>query len=148
MSNSARTIVVFESRPRWEPELQRQFLDKPVRVRGCRKWSELSSQSADAIVIELPSDAAGCLQWLGTFMTRPRMTPVIVICPTDSADLEWPLRDAGVREVIVGELDGERLAQRRRAWRVEKLQAPTSNIQRNTKLETPKADMGGFMLEN
>ena len=110
MSNSARTIVVFESRPRWEPELQRQFLDDPVRVRGCRTWSELSSQVADVIVIELPSDAAGCLQWLGTFMARPRMTPVIVICSMDSADLEWPLRDAGVREVIVGELDGERLA--------------------------------------
>ncbi len=117
MSNSARTIVVFESRSRWEPELQCQFLDEPVRVRGCRKWSELSSQSADAIVIELPSDAASCLQWLGTFMTRPRMTPVLVICPTDAADLEWPLRDAGVREVIVGELDGERLARScRRLW--------------------------------
>ncbi len=117
VSNFARTIVVFESRPRWEPELQRQFLEDPVRVRGCRTWSELSSQLADVIVIELPSDAAGCLQWLGTFMTRPRMTPVIAICPTESADLEWPLRDAGIREVIVGGLDGERLARScRRLW--------------------------------
>ena len=110
MTNTARTIVVFESRSRWEPELQRQFVDEPVRVRGSRSWSELSSIVADVIVIELPSDAAGFLQWLGTLATRSRMTPVIVFCPSDAADLEWPLRDAGVREVIVGELDGERLA--------------------------------------
>ena len=117
MSNSSRTIVVFESRSRWEPELQRQFLEDPVRVRGCRKWSELSSQPADTIVIELPSDATGCLQWLGTFMARPRMTPIIVICSTQPADLEWPLREVGVREVIVGELDGEQLARScRRLW--------------------------------
>jgi hypothetical protein len=109
--------LVFESRPRWEPGLQRQFLDDAIRVRGCRKWTELSSQSADAIVIELPSDAAGCLQWLSSFMTRPRVTPIIVICSADAADLEWPLRDAGVREVIVGDLDGERLARScRRLW--------------------------------
>lgn len=117
MSDSARLILVFESRPRWEPELQRQFLGESIRVRGCRAWSELASQTADAIVIELPSDAAGCLQWLGTFMTRPRMTPVIVISSAESSDLEWPMRDAGVREVIVGELDGERLARScRRLW--------------------------------
>lgn len=117
VSNSARTILVFESRPRWEPELQRQFLDEPVRVRGCHAWNELSKQMADVVVIELPSDAASCLHWLATLVGRPRITPVIVLCPIESADLEWPLRDAGVREVVVGEFDGERLARScRRLW--------------------------------
>jgi hypothetical protein len=110
VSNIVRTILVFESRPRWEPELQRQFLNEPIRVRGCRAWSELAAQPSDAILIELPSDAAGFLKWLGTLMVRPRMKPIMVICPSESADLEWPLRDAGVRDVIVGEPDGERLA--------------------------------------
>ncbi|MFM9965039.1 MAG: hypothetical protein ACKV2Q_27885 [Planctomycetaceae bacterium] len=117
MSNATRTILVFESRPRWVPELQRQFLDERVRVRGCRAWSELASSMVEAIVIELPSDAAECLQWLATLVGRPRIAPVVVICPIESAGLEWPLRDAGVREVYVGELNGERLARScRRLW--------------------------------
>ena len=67
---------MFEARPRWEPELQRQFTDEPVRVRGCRTWAELAviafpppvtesasrvaarTSKADAVVIEVPEDAA------------------------------------------------------------------------------------------
>ena len=135
MPSSSRTIVVFEARPRWEPELQRQFTDEPVRVRGCRTWADLSAiafappttesanrvavrtVAADAIVIEVPEDAAACLQWAGNLAARTHLPPVIVLCQPETAELEWPLRDAGVEEVFVGELSGEQLARCcRRLW--------------------------------
>lgn len=114
MSNSARTIVVFESRPRWEPELQRQFRDESVRVRGCRTWSELSAFAfpplAEVVVIDLPEELTECLQWLSKLVTQPKAPAVIAISSPEAADLEWTLRDAGVREVLIGNLSGERLA--------------------------------------
>lgn len=114
MSNSVRTIVVFESRPRWEPELQRQFRNESVRVRGCRMLSELSAFAfppvAEVLVIDLPEDMTECLQWLSKLVAPPRAPSVIVLCSSATADLEWTLRDVGVREVLVGELSGEQLA--------------------------------------
>jgi hypothetical protein len=42
---------------------------------------------------------------------------LILICRSDAAELEWTLRDIGVREVFVGELGGEQLARCcRRMW--------------------------------
>jgi hypothetical protein len=127
VSSSPRTIVVFEAQHRWEPELQRQFIDEPVRVRGCRMWSDLLAMTLnstkpslpDVIVIELPEDATPCLQWLGqvSLHWRPQVPPVILICRPDAAELEWTLRDIGVREVFVGALGGEQLARCcRRMW--------------------------------
>lgn len=114
MSNSVRTIVVFESRPRWEPELQRQFRNESVRVRGCRTLSELSAFAfppiAEVLVIDLPADLTECLQWLSKLVLPPRVPSVIVLCSSAAADLEWTLRDVGVREVLVGDLSGEQLA--------------------------------------
>ena len=114
MSNSVRTIVVFEPRPRWEPELQRQFRNESVRVRGCRMLSELSSFAfppiADVLVIDLPEDLTECLQWFSKLVAPPKVPSVIVMCSSESADLEWTLRDVGVREVLVGDLSGEQLA--------------------------------------
>ena len=113
MSNSVRTIVVFESRPHWEPELQRQFRDESVRVRGCRTWSELSAFAfppiADVLIIELPEDMTECLQWLSKLIASPSAPSVIVLCSSETPDLEWTLRDVGVREVVIGELSGEQL---------------------------------------
>lgn len=114
MSNSVRTIVVFEPRPRWEPELQRQFRNESVRVRGCRNWSELSSfafsPTADALVIDLPEDLTECLQWLSKLVAPARVSPVIILCSPEAENLEWTLRDVGVREVLIGDLSGEQLA--------------------------------------
>ncbi len=124
MSNSVRTIAVFEARARWEPELQRQFRDESVRVRGCRRWNEVSAfafpPTADALVIELPEDLAECLQWLSKLVAPPRVPPVIVLCPAEVAELEWTLRDVGVQEVLVGDLTGDALARTcRRLCRAE-----------------------------
>ncbi len=114
MSNSVRTIVVFESRPRWEPELQRQFRNESVRVRGCRSLSEFSAFAfppmADVLVFDLPEDPAECLQWLSKLVMPPKVPSVIALCPPDVGDLEWTLRDVGVREVLVGDVSGEQLS--------------------------------------
>ena len=128
MSNSLRTIVVLEPRPRWEPELQRQFVNDSVRVRGCRTVNELASlvfppasagaaNIADAVVLQFPENAAACLQWVTGLAARPQVLAVIVLCSAESSELEWLLRDAGVREVLIDEHSGERLARCcRRLW--------------------------------
>lgn len=94
--------------------MQRQFRNESVRVRGCRTWSELSSFAfpsiADVLVIDLPEDMTECLQWLAKLVAPPRVPSVIVMCSFEAADLEWTLRDAGVRDVLIGDLSGERLA--------------------------------------
>ena len=106
--------MVFESRPRWEPELQRQFRNESVRVRGCRTLSELSAFAfppiAEVLVLDLPEDLAECLQWLSKLVAPPTVPSVIVLCSSEAADLEWTLRDVGVREVLSGDLSGEQLA--------------------------------------
>lgn len=114
MSNSVRTIVVFESRPRWEPELQRQFRNESVLVRGSRTFGELSAFAfppiADVLIIDLPEELTECLQWLSKLVAPPQVPPMIVLCSSEAIDLEWTLRDVGVREVLVGSLSGEQLA--------------------------------------
>ena len=123
MAAPVRLIVVFESRPRWEPELQRQFRQESVCVRSCRSWSELSSlvfptavsqparsPLADLAVIDLAENAVECLQWLSKLTVSSRAPLITILCPSESAELEWPLREAGVREVLVGEVSGELVA--------------------------------------
>ncbi len=118
---SLRNIVVLESRSRWEPELQRQFVNEPVRVRGCRTIKELSSltfpstiassaEIADVVVLQISENAAAGLQWLTSLATQPQAPSVIILCPSESAELEWTLRDAGARDVLIDEYSGERLA--------------------------------------
>ena len=115
MLNSVRTIAVFESRSRWEPELQRQFQNESVRVRGCRTWNELSllvvPPIADVVVLELPEDLANCLQWLSKLVATHQAPPIVVLASAEFADVEWTLRDAGVRDVLMGDFSVERLAQ-------------------------------------
>jgi len=124
MSESLRNIIVLESRSRWEPELERQFVNEPVRVRGCRTIKELSSLTfpstianaasnvkiADVVVLQISENAAAGLQWLTSLTTQPQAPSVIILCSSESAELEWTLRDAGAREVLIDENSGERLA--------------------------------------
>ncbi len=129
------TIVVFEPRPRWEPILRWQLADQPVRVRPCRAWSNLtilldsaikslSSQYVPlesspnncafapiaSILIDPSEQINGFLTWLTSRSATP-LIPLFVICPNESADLEWTLRDAGVGAVLTGEIESKRLAQ-------------------------------------
>ena len=135
MPATEHTIIVFEPRPRWEPILRWQLVDQPARVRSCRAWPELTSLLDSAIhslspqnvplksspnappfapvasiLIDPSEQIDGLLTWLTGRSISTRF-PLIVICPDECHDLEWTLRDAGVKEVLVGEISSERLAQ-------------------------------------
>ena len=44
---AAATAVVFEKRPRWGPELERQFKNEDVRVVECRSLADVAERTAD-----------------------------------------------------------------------------------------------------
>lgn len=130
MSDIRRTIVVMEARPRWEPELQRQFIDQPVRVRGCRTWSQVVSAcvsdktaissrqpEVDLLVADLISQESSVWEWLREFASQPKRPIAIAICSEQWSEAEWTLRDAGIRDVLVGDCSGDQLAHCcRRMW--------------------------------
>ena len=107
-------IVVFEKEPRWAPELKRQFLGDDVVVRACRSVSDIESKSRNAeetvIVLDLDSEPANCLQFLGQSMGDPARPPVIVIGSTRVLELEWPVRELGAVEFLSDSVLGEDLA--------------------------------------
>lgn len=130
MTDARRTIVVIEARPRWEPELQRQFIDQPVRVRGCRSWSQVAAAcvsdktatyvrqpEVDLFVADLARQESSIWEWLREFASQPERPSTIAICSEQWSEAEWALRDAGIRDVLIGNCSGEQLAHCcRRMW--------------------------------
>ncbi len=112
----AATILVLEREPYWTPELQRQFLTTDVKVRGCRKWSELSaaiqSDPSGLSVIDLADFAADCLTGLAAIHS----SRLIVISSPQYAELEFALRDAGAAAFFPDLPTGEQLARCCRRW--------------------------------
>ena len=117
----APEIVVHEKRPRWAPELQRQFVGEEVRVRGCRSLADAVPRAADAaprvVVLDLEAAPAETLHFLGHWGPKARRWPVVVIGSTRTADLEWPARELGALAFLPEEVSGEDLARLcRRQW--------------------------------
>lgn len=115
-------VVVFETRPRWTPELQRQFACECVRVRACGTWSDVRRRLAESgdslLVLDLAVGAADALRYLGRQIGATSRRPVVVITDRRSADLEWSLRELGTVQVFTDDLSGEELADFcRRIWR-------------------------------
>jgi DNA-binding NtrC family response regulator len=114
------TIVVFEKRPRWAPELERQFLDQGVRVRACRMTADILprlARSRSVAVLDLEAGAADCLQFLGRVVGRTPFVPAIVIGSARTAELEWPTRELGAVDFVFDSVSGEELAALcRRQW--------------------------------
>lgn len=107
-------ILIFEKKPRWTPELQRQFADEPVRVRLCPGIPALRQalQSAAGrvlVVMDLESGPAECLQFLGRLLPARRW-PVLVVASKRTADLEWAVRELGVVQFVPQPISGKRLA--------------------------------------
>ena len=104
---------MFEKRPYWGPELKRQYSDQPILVRECRSVHDLSpiSEVAETVLV-LTLDAAphDCLIWLANHFQNHQKSPVVVISPVELADLEWPVREAGVAAFVSDEIAGHRLA--------------------------------------
>lgn len=121
--SSETTVLVFEKKPCWTPELQRQFLDGSVTVRSCRSTRDLTALVNEfpesPVVIDLEAGTADCLQWLTSFVPHGDRPIVLVVGSHQTADLEWPLREAGATEFFPDHLTGDQLAHWcRRQWSV------------------------------
>lgn len=94
-----RTIVIFERRPRWGPELQRQLAGEEIRVRWCTELSEVERRTADTgtnvVVLHFDETPGECLQWIEHAGRSPRPVPVICIGSEQTSDLEWIARELG-----------------------------------------------------
>lgn len=114
-------VIVFERRPRWAPELQRQFLGAGVSVRACRSTADMlrSWQAApgSVLILDLSRAAAECLQFLGKLLGQVPSPTVVVIGSGPTAELEWPIRELGAVAFLSGFVSGETLARVcRRQW--------------------------------
>jgi hypothetical protein len=109
------TVFVLENQNRWAPELQRQFeRAERVHVRGCRGFSDLGNQGKIpqncVVVLDLSVNTAECLQYLGREICGKLCGPVVVMAPQEMSDLEWAVRELGVKEYLSGFYSGEELA--------------------------------------
>ncbi|MEO1995279.1 MAG: hypothetical protein ABGZ17_08385 [Planctomycetaceae bacterium] len=107
-------VVVFELRPAWTPELQRQLRTRPVRVRACRTVGDiddcLGESQAAVVVLDLDGDAESCLRYLGGRAERWRGVPVIAVGSERMRELEWAVRELGATSFACGRVTGAELA--------------------------------------
>ena len=94
-------IAVFELKPYWGPELQRQFQSDNMAITECRSVGDLfpivDGFSKALIVVDLDASIENCLAWLGSEASKhPVRVPIIAIGSATTAELEWRLREAGV----------------------------------------------------
>ena len=116
----APLVLVFEKRPRWAPELQRQFADEEVRIRACRSTADVDERLRESpgslVVLDLRAGSAACLQFLAAGSQKPVRPPMIVVGSLRTAELEWPMRELGATEFLP-DPPGDRLAAVcRRQW--------------------------------
>ncbi len=107
-------LRVFERRPRWGPELQRQFLgDRTIQVVNCgliRDMCPTDPGHRVALLLDMRHAQADVLQLLGNLQRHRTAAVVIVMIGTDDSELEWTIRELGAGDVVVGEVDGASLA--------------------------------------
>lgn len=108
-------IAVFELRPYWGPELQRQFEHTCIGVRECRSLTDLFPSVADIepalLVIDLDADVEGCLKWLVSDAgSQTKNYPIIACGSTATLDLEWTIREMGVTAFLPDVIPGDDFA--------------------------------------
>jgi DNA-binding NtrC family response regulator len=100
----AGTVLVFEKRPRIVPELQRQFLNRGVRVRACSSladlWIAAQETPLSVLVLDLDAATAEVLQFLGRAVSFRAGWHLVVVASTDTAELEWSVRELGVLQFV------------------------------------------------
>jgi hypothetical protein len=123
-----RTAIVFEKKPRWTPELQRQFADDEIRVRACTAVSDIDallaqtneaieqqagvSQRGQAVlVLDFANSPRDSLQYLGRHLGRGLQCAVVLVASKRTAALEWPARELGALQFVTETISGEMLAQ-------------------------------------
>ncbi len=117
------TIFVFERRPRWVPELERQFAGEEVRVRGCGRPRVIESRLArtgnGVVLMDVEANPAECLEVLERLMSRTPGQAVLVVATPSYRKLEWPIRELGAVTFLEEPVPGEEMAAHcRRQFRV------------------------------
>lgn len=112
-------VIVCETTPYWAPELQRQFHQTDIAVRGCRKWSDLSERSTEFArvvhVVNFDDAPADCLTGLRNRGTCEAI-PLILMASGPWGSLEFVLREAGASAFFAELPTGPELAQCCRRW--------------------------------
>ena len=108
-------IAVFEKRPYWGPELQRQFAQASIVIRECRTVGDLLPAIAGfetaLMVMDLDSGLGDCLDWLGTNTVKDGIhCPIIACGSAATANLEWRLREIGVTAFLPDVISGNDFA--------------------------------------
>jgi hypothetical protein len=112
-----RQIVVFETRPRWAPALQRDLMESGIRVRACRTAQDLlrlatafrAQSDSFVAIIDFEVGPATCLPLparLATFSPHG----VIALGTSETDVLEPSLRELGVTSYHPASIESRRLA--------------------------------------
>jgi hypothetical protein len=101
-------VAVFEMRPWWAPELQRQFCGESIAVRACRSVEE--ALQADLAVLQWAAAHAGVLHSLGQRMAAGSGRGVIILASPELFRFEWDVRQLGVDTFVSERLAGEDMA--------------------------------------
>jgi DNA-binding NtrC family response regulator len=108
------TLLIFERKPRWVPELERQFLGEDVRVRGCSSLSSLQDRLGEltscVVILELAAAPAECLQALGRLMARSPFPTILVTASPAYRELEWAIREQGTVAFWEEPIPGDEMA--------------------------------------
>jgi DNA-binding NtrC family response regulator len=109
------TLLIFERRPRWVPELERQFLGQDVRVRGCRSLKDVlehCNASANCVVIlDLEAAPEEVLKTLARLMARSPSRTILIVASAAFRELEWPLRELGATAFLEEPIPGDEMAE-------------------------------------
>ena len=107
-------IFVFENRPRWVPELKRQFLDESVAVRVSQSLQDLTRNSERSheclLALVLDRNANAVLNLLKFRNAHRWEHPVIIIAGKQWMSLEWSLREAGIFAFASERISGSELS--------------------------------------
>lgn len=117
----APTAIVFERRPHWAPELERQFANETIRIVECRSLSDVAERSAGVargvILLDLSFKTAECLRFLGRRLGHEAALPIFVVVSNKMAELEWSVRDLGATAFFAKTIPGHEMAGLcRRQW--------------------------------
>lgn len=109
------TLLIFERRPRWVPELERQFQGEEVRVRGCSSLKDvgerLNSSPRSVVILELDAAPAECSEMMARLLTRTPSPTILVVASSAYQNWEWSLRELGATTFLEEPIPGDEMAQ-------------------------------------
>ena len=110
---ATRSIVVFEKRPRWVPELRRQFADEAVRVVSCGTLASViescRGRSSECVLILHGEVSPGEILRLLGQIEADQVSGIIVLGDARMEVLEPSLRELGATSFHLEPVEPQRL---------------------------------------